>query len=433
MTLKQIEGNMQKEHVVQSIILLWMFYKQNDVDNHKSLLDKLKRILMENIKKLNITELSTCYLCLRKMDEDNSQPLMRDLLMTALKEVESSEEIISLTALSRLVVGINTGRNFFTPMLCANFIKHLDHHIVECSSENDARLIAICILNLQPLICNEMMTMFKEKVQYLLKSGEISASNPKTILKILNMLNMSVWSNQHVDLIRNLLLALKPAIKELEIKDLKSASRIYQYHMEPASIHEPLSEALEELLATHMSPETLACYVPFSQPNKRDTLINAFKALLSCDDSWEQSNASGFLFSILRGLKISESKICNTYWNGILHKLEQLDSEVQTTFLRHCHRYMNFNNNLGGTYRHIELEKKLSQLCMRAIEHDVSGRIPYKFARLASFVLAYGHTPYSWKKYPNILLSEVITMADLFTPNDCFLLSRGIRTSLEMR
>lgn len=120
-------------------------------------------------------------------------------------------------------------------------------------------------------------------------------------------------------------------------------------------------------------------------------------------NSWQQPNATVQLFSTLRGLKISDPKLCDAYWNGVLSELNVMPTEcTNTSFLKHCHRYMNFNNNLGGTYRHLELEKRLSQLCMRSIEHDIPGRLQKKFVRLASFVLAYGHTPFCWKKYPNL-------------------------------
>jgi len=94
---------------------------------------------------------------------------------------------------------------------------------------------------------------------------------------------------------------------------------------------------------------------------------------------------------------------------------------------------MNFNNNLGGTYRHLELERKLSRMCMNAIEHDIAGRLPAKFARLASFVLAYGQTPLAWKKFPNFLLSKMLAMAPQLGIQDCFLLSRGMQIASELR
>lgn len=229
-------------------------------------------------------------------------------------------------------------------------------------------------------------------------------------------------------------MSLKPVLKQIDVNELKKVCRIYHYHMEPASIHASLSEAVERLLSTNMSPETLTCFVPFAQPHKREALINAYKALVSSSNSWQQTNATAHLFSTLRGLKISDPKICDAYWNGVLNELDAMPKEdMNTRFLKHCHRYMNFNNNLGGTYRHAALEKRLSQLCMSAIEHDIAGRLPKLFARLASFVLAYGHTPFSGEKYPNILLSKIINMSRQFTPIDCVLLSRGQQISLEIR
>lgn len=415
-----------------------MFNRQSNVSYQQPLEQKIIEFLMPLLNKyvpvLNINEMSTSYLYLRKMGVENTNPEMQKILTNALHEIEDSGEIVGLAPLSRLVVGINTGRDFFTPMLCVKFLRHLKHHVKNCATEDEARMIASCMFNLQVLISNELIELYKQKVTNLLASGEISAAKPKTVIKILNLLNMGVWSHRHIALIRNLLVSLQPVIKQLDANDLKSICRIYQYHMEPASLHQLLSEAMEVLLSNQMTPETLACFVPFSQPQRRETLINAYKALISSPDSWQGYYASGHLFTILRSLKISDVKICNMYWNRVIAELDTAPEEVlQLRFLKHCHRYMNFNNNLGGTYRHNELEKKLSQLCMSAIEHDIAGRIPQKFARLASFVFAYGHTPYSWKKYPNILLSKIINMGEQFTPTDCFYISRGLQISLEMR
>lgn len=80
----------------------------------------------------------------------------------------------------------------FTPMLCSHFIRHLDHHVSACVTEDDARLIAICMINLQPVIDDDMINTYKVAVRHLLQSKAISASTPKTVLKILNMLNMGV-------------------------------------------------------------------------------------------------------------------------------------------------------------------------------------------------------------------------------------------------
>lgn len=428
---------LSKEHIVQSIRLISAFSRLNSSlgeTKEQCNMDYILLTLNDFVPLLSADELSTCYIHLRNLEVENSNQVMQQILLRALDAVEKSTEIISLTALSQLVVGINIGKDFFTPMLCAHFVKHLQHHIDVCQNEEDARFIAVCLYNLKMLVSKEMMISFKQKVVDLIISGQISTATTKTVIKILNLLNLPLWSHQHVPLIRQLLLTLEPCLKQLEENDVKNICRIYQYHLEPASVHVPLSESMEEILSSKMTAENLAAFIPFAQPQRRETLINAFKALMSSADCWQTQYASSNLFASLRGLKISDVKICNAYWNGVLAELQSMpEEERKLNFLRHCHRYMNFNNNLGGTYRHFEFEQKISRMCMQAIEHDLAGRIPYSFARLASFVLAYGHTPYSWRKYPNIVLSKIITMGEQFSQFECFLISRGVQISLEMR
>uniref|UniRef100_A0A1A9UWW3 Uncharacterized protein n=1 Tax=Glossina austeni TaxID=7395 RepID=A0A1A9UWW3_GLOAU len=352
---------------------------------------------------------------------------MCSLLTKALDSVNDPLEFVDLAAISQLAVAINTGGDFFTPILSANFISRIHKYIKTCRTREDARLLAICILNLQPFIDYEILNAFKERISILLQNGVISANCPKVIIKLLNMLNIGVWSHKNAALIRDLLAALKPCVKQLEHNVLKNVCRIYLYYMEPATLHEPLAEALEDLLNRNISPETLAYFVPFSDPVRRNALINTFKTFINSSEVWEQSNSLAHLFSALRALKISDVAVCDKYWNGVLKELNcasQADIG-QLRFLRHCHRYMNFNNNLGGTYRHLGVEQRLSQMAITAIEYDIFGRIPQIFARLASFVFAYGRTPHFLKKYPNILLSKVINMAEQFTPGNCFLISLG--------
>uniref|UniRef100_A0A1A9ZWA2 RAP domain-containing protein n=1 Tax=Glossina pallidipes TaxID=7398 RepID=A0A1A9ZWA2_GLOPL len=430
------DDRLKKEHVIQSVILTWMFTSSLTKDAMKeNLLKYLLTCLEPYILDLNINEASCTFLYLRKMQVPKTHPVMCSLLTKALDSVNDPTEFVDLAAISQLAVAINTGRDFFTPILCANFINRVHKYIKTCQTREDARLLAICVLNLQPLIDDEILNAFKERISILLQNGVISSNCPKVIIKLLNMLNIGVWSHKNAAAIRDLLAALKPCIKQLEGNVLKNVCRIYLYHMEPATLHEPLAEALEDLLNRNISPETLAYFVPFSEPVRRNALINTFKTFINSSEVWEQSNSSAHLFSALRALKISDVAICDKYWNGVLKELNYASQADigQLRFLRHCHRYMHFNNNLGGTYRHLGVEQRLSQMAITAIEYDIFGRIPQIFARLASFVFAYGHTPHCLKKYPNILLSKVINMAEQFTPGDCFLISRGLYISLELR
>ncbi|TMW43306.1 hypothetical protein DOY81_011615 [Sarcophaga bullata] len=173
--LKAKQSYLQKEHIVQSIILLWMFNRQSNLSFQQPLEQKIIEFLMPILNKyvpiLNINEMSTSYLYLRKMGVENTNPEMQKILTNALHEIEHSGEVVCLAALSRLVVGINTGRDFFTPMLCANFLRHLKHHVENCASEDEARMISICMFNLQVLISNDLIELYKQESDGFISFG----------------------------------------------------------------------------------------------------------------------------------------------------------------------------------------------------------------------------------------------------------------------
>ncbi|ALC38431.1 CG31643 [Drosophila busckii] len=431
------EDSLQLVHYVQGISLLWEYYQRLDMEARavltKRLQSELLPALQTHIALMDTNELSCSYLYLRKMHVPNSNDQVEQLLMRALQIIEKNidGELLPLTALSRLLVAINLERDFYTPLVCRNFMPQLQRHIATCQSEQEVRLLAICLFQLHPLIDEELLSVFKQRVEQLLQHGILSSDTPKALLKLLHMLNLPVWSHLNTSLIKQVLLHLRPCLLQLEPSDLKSVCRTYLHHQEPAALIEPLKVATEALLAQELTPDALACAVPFASLQQREAYLQQFRQLLYSVDAWKLPNASSHLFSVLRALKIADERFCNAYWRAVIEELKKQETNLH--FLRHCQHYMNFNNNLGGTYRHNELERKLSQLCLAAIEFDVAGRMPSKFARLAAFVLAYGHTPFAWKKFPNVLLSKMLTMSEQFNISDCFLLSRGMQIASELR
>ncbi|XP_030377420.1 uncharacterized protein LOC115626256 isoform X2 [Scaptodrosophila lebanonensis] len=427
-------------HIVQCLSLLWADYKGLTAPAKVALTERLLQevlpMLEPHIPFMNINELSCCYLYLRKMYVSNRESPLEQILLRALHLVEITDpaSLLPLTALSRLSVGINLEREFFTPLVCRHFVPHLQCHIAACKDEEQVRLLATSLFQLHTLIDAELLAAYKERVKDMLQNGVLSSETPKALLKILHMLNLPVWAHRHTSFIREIMLSLAPCLEKLEPSDLKAVCRTFLHHQEPASLLQPLKLATETLLQVEFTPDALSCAVPFAAPHQRDTYIAQFQKLLHSQEAWELPNASSNFFSVLRTLKIADIRYCNTYWSTVVDELQSTaEEQMQLRFLRHCQRYMNFNNNLGGTYRHLNVERKLSQMCMHAIEYDVAGRLPSKFARLAAFVIAYGHTPFAWKKFPNVLLSKIIGMATQFSTQDCFLLSRGIQIACEMR
>lgn len=70
---------------------------------------------------------------------------------------------------------------------------------------------------------------------------------------------------------------------------------------------------------------------------------------------------------------------------------------------------------------------------MEDLKNGISGLVPMKFAQLASFVIAYGHTPEKNYRLPDFLVQRIQEMSKQFSIVDVFNLSRGIHIALEIR
>lgn len=136
---------------------------------------------------------------------------------------------------------------------------------------------------------------------------------------------------------------------------------------------------------------------------------------------------------ILRILKISNTSICNEYWSKV--KREIIYNPQQNNYFlgMYCHRYMHFNNNLNGTYRHIPFEKAMVKLIVNDLDKGVTSLLPSKFAKAASFILSYGHTPHDKYMFPEFIVKKMEDMQEQFTILDCLQMTRGIQIALQMR
>lgn len=93
---------------------------------------------------------------------------------------------------------------------------------------------------------------------------------------------------------------------------------------------------------------------------------------------------------------------------------------------------MHFNNNLGGTYRHKNFEYEINEILLNELINGISSIIPTKFAKLSSFILAYGYKSNS-NTIPNIIIDKIEDMSLQLNIIDCLQLSRALQIAFEMR
>lgn len=172
----------------------------------------------------------------------------------------------------------------------------------------------------------------------------------------------------------------------------------------------------------------------YALPDKRHKMTEYAKDFIYAKSTVESGASLPTLFKILRLLKISNVYICDGYWSKVVSEIQSNPAQRESYVLaRHCHRYMHFNNNLGGTYHHKPFEKYVVDLMVRELQTGITAIVPAKFARVAAFIIAYGHTPNSRHMFPEYIVSRIEDMVEQFRIIDCLQLSRGIQIALQMR
>lgn len=174
----------------------------------------------------------------------------------------------------------------------------------------------------------------------------------------------------------------------------------------------------------------------YALPDKRHKMTEYAKDFIYCKSTTSVDSGASLptLFKILRLLKISNVYICDGYWSKVVAEIQSNPAHRESYVLaRHCHRYMHFNNNLGGTYHHKPFEKYVVDLMVRELQTGITAIVPSKFARVAAFIIAYGHTPNSRHVLPEYIVSRIEDMVEQFRIIDSLQLSRGIQIALQMR
>jgi hypothetical protein len=441
--LHKNQDNLNSSHVSQAVLVLWDLQRifmqvcvdRNPQDNYSELQRYIKAVsghpdfhnLLRLVKKFCIEfspDALTCSLLyLTRMNIDRKNPTMSSLLY----ECEKGLMSFPLTAISRFLVAVHGGQ-LWTVAISQPVVPRVLQQLMECEDTEQFRLLTICLSNLHYFVTPSVLSMYKSRVKYLLDRGIIGSKYPRTVVKIINFLDFPRWSVTNSHMIIELMQTLSGQISELRSGDIVSVHRAIQSQLEPVNILEEIQVYVLKLLDTHdpssLPVDMLACVVPFSSPSTREKVFEDLLASHIKSPSFPATMP--ILFKILRYLKTSNVNLCDLFWSTTLKFLRKSEKE-DYKLLRVCHKYMHFNNNLGGTYRHLEFERQMLEwLC-----HDlnkVTGMIPTKLARIAAFILGY-----SQASVPTILLKKIEEMASQFSILDCLNISRGLQVATELR
>lgn len=346
----------------------------------------------------------------------------------------SDKKAIPLTALSRFCVAVNSVHGIYPHLICKDAIPAVLHYLTKCTDSDEFRLVTISLTHMHQLVTNDILQLYKKKVEELIRLDQIKTQHIGCILKAVNFLNFPYWSQQNTSLIRHLSLKLINNISEFQTREIVSLFKVFQSQLEPAELIPLIAAQSLKLLENDPSSELLACAVLFTLPEQRVAMTKIAKDIVYSKTKKPSATLLPSLFKSLRLLKISNLELCNAYWTEVLNEILNNPKEREIyRIARFCHRYMHFNNNLGGTYRHLEYESTLISLILDEIKSGLSSMIPSSFAKLSSFAIAYGESIDFKNQIPEFIVSKFEEMSKQFTVIDCLHISRGLQISLEMK
>lgn len=102
-----------------------------------------------------------------------------------------------------------------------------DYFLGKCEDAEEFRLITISLNCFHQLVAPEILDTYTEKVDELLNKNIINVNNPKTITKIIQLLNYPHWSMVNFRTIRKCMLCLIDAdLSRLESKEIVIISKV---------------------------------------------------------------------------------------------------------------------------------------------------------------------------------------------------------------
>lgn len=131
-----------------------------------------------------------------------------------------------MTALSRFTVAINSSKQLYTFFVCQDAFGRLLQYLDTVDSCEDLRLVTIGLNSLHQLVTEDILTLYKDKVQQMYDNGTIRSDKSKCILKVIQFLNYPHWSQQNCKTLRNLVLMLRDQIDSFEVKELEQVFKV---------------------------------------------------------------------------------------------------------------------------------------------------------------------------------------------------------------
>lgn len=392
-------------------------------------LDPVMSRIDQVLDELTIEEITVTFHYLNKLNFSIRQPTMEKMTNLILNEIESKEDFPP-NLLFHFTSSMKAERGLYALYLEAATLPQLTRQLESCSNLEDFNSLTMVFTNISNIVSLDLLCAYKRKTDDLLTKDIINETAPKQILKILNFLSFPHWAFRNSELIRRLILELEENIKSsFDARHLIVIARAVESQLESAKLIPSIVSRAQQLLKEDASNVTLLPLAILNQNSeqraKTTQIVRDF--LLTYQISSNQSGDTlQTVFKILRLLKISDIDLCDLFWTKTINELYLIkECNLTHQMTKQIHKYMFFNNNLGGTYRHLEFE----MVCIDMLMRELKTVIPKDFANFSSFVIAYGDVA-GQRAIPKYIVDKIESLHEQFSIKDCVQISRGVQIML---
>ncbi|XP_077288909.1 uncharacterized protein LOC143913152 [Arctopsyche grandis] len=376
---------------------------------------------------LTVKETCTCIFYLRKLNLSHKDELIIKLIAHAENKLQFAEEEWDLQTMMQYTASLKCRDSLRLVYLIRPTIPLILKFLSNCESKEDFKNVTVCMLNIHILMTQASLDAHKEKLHHLLNSGVINGDNYDVLIQVIHFYNLLHWSNSNITEISMLCRMIKPSIEKLDANFIIMLQKVFEIHLTPATILEDLRKRVTSLIEEMKDDDTLKTYLKLPDLLFCQMSYSTIQNKQILEDITTRVLKSGFsstyfsMYKTLRLLKTSNLKLYDLFWDNILNfvKADEYDDQI----LQLCFKYMYFNNNLAGTYRNSNFERKLISHLLH-LKDDLVGYIPWKFSRLAAFIIAYGNQFVNIEDF-DAIINKTIYHSQFLSPQDIFLISKA--------
>ena len=416
-------------HDVETVNLMQEFNTQLKDSPQYS---KLLGLIHEQLHQFPHNELAFILMCLGRFQEPLYNPLLRDIFLLLQRNMDS----LDLDALSYLSVGlrpnwlIHTERDFrmVWRMAMAQSLPRLQHHLLNCTSPEELKQVAICFNRITSIISYRMLDQLAEKAMCMIQGGQldkVDQDHLSTLNKLIVLVkNTDQWHQEHGNYVYTLTSHLIGKTQHMRPNHVINLAEVLLSYGEPASLYYEVLHRLKEIIHTgeYQSDgvKLIRCFA---------TVVRLDQSALSFDQIEEHVKEvingpqlvshMEDVYKILRSVGAVKGKhLVDKFFSRCFDYV--LSGDVKAKFV--AANYTNFWSPYTGHYRNLDFESKMTRFIKEDTEWTKYYNSPAMVSMKVQLLLSFG------MELSPQLASKLEVCFPNMAPDALHNLSRGIQT-----